>query len=110
MMAVEQTGLGSLLSARAPLVGRDDEVQTLEQALAAVRAGQTRLCTILGPAGIGKTRLVQDFILREREKSESPVKVFRGSARDTATSYGMFARLLRQRFGLVEGMDEEQAK
>jgi len=91
-------------------LGRDEEMATLIASLDAVRQGQTRIVTLLGPAGIGKTRLVQDFILQQRERGGPPVKVFRGSARDLSTSYGLFARLLRARFGLVEGMDVEAAK
>ena len=101
----------STLHARAPLLGRDDELAVLGAALDRVRAGQTRIITVNGPAGIGKTRLVQEFILRQRERTDvAPLKVYRGSARDTSTSYGLFARLLRARFGLVEGMDPEAAR
>jgi tetratricopeptide (TPR) repeat protein len=109
-MTTERLPLGSVQTARAPLLGRDDELAILEQAMAKARGGQTRLVSLLGPAGIGKTRLIQEFILREREKGGLPLKVFRGSARDLSTSYGLFARLLRARFGLVEGMDPEAAK
>ena len=49
-----------------------------------MRAGQTRIVTLLGSAGIGKSRLIQDFILRQRERGgAAPVKVYRGSARDS---------------------------
>lgn len=111
-MSVQQAGLGSLLHTRAALLGRDHEMGVLEKTLSEVRTGETRIVTLLGGAGIGKTRLIQDFILRQRERrrGQAPVKVFRGSSRDLTTSYGLFARLLRARFGLVEGMDPEQAK
>ena len=101
-------GVSAQLHTRAPLVGREDELESLELALEEVRGGQTRIVTFLGPAGIGKTRLIQDFIIRQREKGS--LKVFRGSARDISTSYGLFAKLLRARFGLVEGMDPDDAK
>ncbi len=111
-MSVQKAGLGSLLHTRASLLGRGHEMGVLEEALTQVREGNTRIVTLLGGAGIGKTRLIQDFILRQRERRAgmTPVKVFRGSSRDLTTSYGLFARLLRARFGLVEGMDPEQAK
>ncbi len=118
-MTAERTPLGSVQSARAPLLGRDDELAILDQAMNRVRKGETRLVSLLGPAGIGKTRLIQEFILKQREQQFSgpdggldspPLKVFRGSARDLSTSYGLFTRLLRARFGLVEGMDAEAAK
>ena len=110
-MSQERKGLTSTLLARATLVGRQDELKALEDAVQSARDGEARIATVLGPAGIGKSRLVDDFIQRQREKGGTPpLKVFRGSARDLATSYGLFARLLRSRFGLVEGMDGEQAK
>jgi len=110
-MSVQKTGLSSQLHTQAPLVGREQELESLEAALQAVRGGETRIVTLLGPAGIGKSRVIQDFILRERDRpGAKPAKVFRGSARDVKTSYGLFARLLRARFGLIEGMEPEVAK
>jgi len=44
-----------------PLVGRADEVATLRAAVAAARAGEVRLVEIVGEAGIGKTRLVEEL-------------------------------------------------
>ncbi|MBI4701040.1 MAG: tetratricopeptide repeat protein [Deltaproteobacteria bacterium] len=105
------TGWGSERGARAPLLGRDEEMRLLDEAMETMRSrAEARVVTVLGPAGIGKTRLIQDFILRQREGTKRPLKVFRGSARDLPTSYGIFARLLRARFGLVEGMNPEAAK
>jgi tetratricopeptide (TPR) repeat protein len=110
-MTHQRSALGAVQTARAPLLGRDDEMAALEGAIKKVRAGETRLVTLFGPAGIGKTRLVQELILRQRQASQNPpLKVFWGSARDMSTSYGLFTRLLRARFGLVEGMDPEAAK
>ncbi len=43
------------------LYGRTEEVQTLLQALERVAAGHSELCLIAGPAGIGKTSLVQEI-------------------------------------------------
>jgi class 3 adenylate cyclase/tetratricopeptide (TPR) repeat protein len=44
------------------LVGRDDELALLKQAYVRVTAGRScHLFTILGPAGVGKSRLVREF-------------------------------------------------
>jgi len=46
------------------LIGRAAEVAALGAALADVRCGQGRLVLVEGDAGIGKTRLVEDFAAR----------------------------------------------
>jgi DNA-binding SARP family transcriptional activator/tetratricopeptide (TPR) repeat protein len=49
----------------APLVGRDEELRQLEAACAsATREHVTMLVTVIGEAGLGKTRLVQEFAAR----------------------------------------------
>src|ERR1700730_4089943 len=92
------------------LVGRAAEMRELERAYAMAREKkQARTVTVLGATGIGKTRLVRDFLVRSREGGQAP-RVFRGTARDGGPAYEVFARVLRARFGIVEGMDAEAAK
>jgi class 3 adenylate cyclase/tetratricopeptide (TPR) repeat protein len=43
-----------------PLVGRDREIETLIDAVDAVRAGEGRAIELVGPAGIGKSRLTEE--------------------------------------------------
>jgi class 3 adenylate cyclase/tetratricopeptide (TPR) repeat protein len=51
------------LQPSSPLIGRDDELDELRRSLSRVtRRGQVRLVTVLGPPGIGKTRLVREFL------------------------------------------------
>ena len=96
---------------RAVLVGRQPEMRVLEEALHDVtRRGVCRIVTIIGAAGVGKTRLVRDFLLRMRTSEPKPPRVFRGSAREGGAAYEVFARVLRARFGIVEGLDPEAAK
>ncbi len=94
------------------LKGRADELRELDAALADVRnRGLTRAITILGAAGIGKTRLVRDFLGNVSRGSKAGMpRVFRGNAPDQGGAYAVFARSLRARFGIVEGMDPEAAK
>lgn len=47
-----------------PLVGRDGALRQLEQAYARARAGQGGIILIAGEAGIGKSRLIQEFAAR----------------------------------------------
>lgn len=96
---------------RAPLTGRDAALERLLTAARLAREpGSCRVVTVLGPSGIGKSRLVHEALLAVRVEAEVPLRVYRGSARALQLSYGVFARLLRSRFGLVEGMDAEAAK
>ncbi len=102
-------GFGSI-DRRAALVGRAAELRELDIALRAVREeGRSREITLIGTAGMGKTRLVRDFLSKQRTDPNAP-RVFRGSAREGGSVYDVFARLLRARFGIVEGMAPEVAK
>ncbi|MBL8611200.1 MAG: tetratricopeptide repeat protein [Myxococcales bacterium] len=95
---------------RAMLAGRAGDMRELEESLREVREHRTvRAVTILGPAGIGKSRLVRDFLAKARE-GDAPPRVYRGAAREGDKAYGVVARLFRSRFGLVEGMDLEAQK
>jgi class 3 adenylate cyclase/tetratricopeptide (TPR) repeat protein len=52
----------------APFVGRGGELEQLVQAYArAVRDSSCQLFTVLGPAGIGKSRLVLEFVESQRD-------------------------------------------
>lgn len=47
----------------APLIGRDSDLQNLREAL-----GRSCLVTIVGAAGVGKSRIAQEILVREAEK------------------------------------------
>ena len=51
-----------------PLVGRDDEVRDVQAALA-----RSCLVTLVGVAGVGKTRLAQEILAREAERPGAAV-------------------------------------
>src|SRR5215210_7429934 len=54
----------------APLVGREEELAQLQQAHArAVREGSSHLFTLLGPPGIGKSRLAREFLAARGEEA-----------------------------------------
>ena len=64
-MLLQVDGLASGRSRRVnvPLVGRDRELRTLEDALErTVAIGRGHVVTVLGGPGLGKTRLVTDFV------------------------------------------------
>jgi class 3 adenylate cyclase/tetratricopeptide (TPR) repeat protein len=66
---VAAAGRAPRLQAPGPLtkfVAREVELQTLEQLLAEVREGSGRAVAIGGEAGVGKSRLVREFLRRHR--------------------------------------------
>ncbi len=94
------------------MVGRGRELAALEDAMADVKASrEARVVSLVGPAGIGKSRLAYEFFQRLETPDEGEeVRVFRGSARGSEGAYAAFERILRARFGLTDGMDPEAAK
>ena len=50
------------MAAAERLVGREDDLGFLSSRLGLARAGSGRLLVVCGPAGIGKTRLVEEFV------------------------------------------------
>ncbi len=90
---------------RAPLVGRGPQLRELEEALTdATEKGQPQTVTILGAAGIGKTRLLHEFLSNVRKRER--VQTFRGTSRENGPAYGVVQRILRARFGIIEGADK----
>ena len=80
-----------------PLVGRDDELARLHDAVAAVTAGQGASVELVADAGIGKTRLVEELRaldglvrarhrdLRGRTRAAAPTRVGRAAAQPVRT-------------------------
>lgn len=98
------------LSIRAPLVGRTAELSELDDALArALSANDPQVVTIVGGAGVGKTRLVDEIFSRIAGR-ERRVRTFRGSARDGGPAFEVVARVLRARFGMSDPMEAEAAR
>ncbi|MEO5939873.1 MAG: AAA family ATPase, partial [Candidatus Limnocylindrales bacterium] len=59
----------------APFVGREAEMDVLREAFEEAAASRTaRLVTVIGDAGVGKTRLISDFI----DRVQADATVFRG--------------------------------
>src|SRR5579875_500723 len=65
----------------APLIGRSLELTLMHATYARVLAErQPHLITLLGPSGIGKSRLVREFIEREQAKARSTAGTDQGPA------------------------------
>ena len=78
-----------------PLVGRDEELRRLENAYANAREDRhCRVVTVLGEAGIGKTRLGREFVASVRE--EAQVLVGRCVSYGEGATYLPIAEIVRQ--------------
>ena len=85
------------------LVGRDAELDTLRDALAAARGGRGRYVELSGAPGVGKTRLVDAL---RHEAPGMPVLLATCEARGGATPYAPWRELLVE---LVDAPWEEPA-
>ena len=86
------TGGGQL-----PLVGRDVELAQLQAAIDAARAGAGRAVDVVGDAGIGKSRLVQEAL---EQADDVRVVTVVGEPYRSAIPYAAVRRLLRDALGL----------
>ncbi len=92
----------------APFVGRDDELRLLKELFhATTREDRTRLVSVIGPAGIGKTRLAWEFLkyldgLVERVWFHTG----RSPAYGEGISFWALGEMVRRRAGLLETDDE----
>ncbi len=83
----------TLPSLHAPLVGRDEALRHLEHALARARSGCGQIVLISGEAGIGKSRLLQEFA----SAWQGRVRVLVGSGREAGQDlpYGLLLEALQ---------------
>ncbi|KUI28676.1 hypothetical protein AU195_00155 [Mycobacterium sp. IS-1496] len=90
------------------LVGRDAENHELVRILDHALAGSGATATIVGPPGIGKTRLTQETLVSASERGFAVVTTYCEShSRDVA--FHVITRLLRSMFGL-DPADNEAAR
>jgi predicted ATPase len=95
---------------RAELIGREKELAGLADALAAVRAGRGQIVTLIGEAGVGKSRLIAEL----KELALAPVADqprplwLEGRCLDVgmAVSYWPFLDLLRAHFAFTPEDDD----
>jgi class 3 adenylate cyclase/predicted negative regulator of RcsB-dependent stress response len=92
-----------------PLVGRVNELEMLERALERSRAERTfELLTLLGPAGVGKSRIVQEFL----DVGASPATVLRGRCLSygEGITYFPLAEVVRGAAGIATGDSPSSAR
>jgi class 3 adenylate cyclase/tetratricopeptide (TPR) repeat protein len=100
---VRAAEIGALLGARdaervaLPLIGREEELAVLGQALDDVRAGRGCLVDVVGEPGIGKSRLVAELLSGVEDVAvvTAPCEQY-----ESSTAYFPFRRLLRDILGV----------
>jgi class 3 adenylate cyclase/tetratricopeptide (TPR) repeat protein len=102
-------GARSTTQADLPLVGRAREVAALDAEFRRSVAGpESRLVTLLGEAGVGKTRLIEEFVRSIADEAA----VLRGRCLSYGDGITFFplAEVLRQAAGIVPEDGEEEAR
>lgn len=95
-----------------PFVGRQDELRLLKDQLhATTRENRARMVSIIGEAGIGKSRLSAELIRYIDGITES-IYYHRGRspAYGDGVTFWALGEMIRQRAGIVEGEDSGQAR
>lgn len=102
-----------------PLIGRDSELERLSSALASLQQGLGQIVVILGEAGIGKTRLVQETMQQEvpAELGETSAPALslrwlegRSLSYGSALSFWPITQLILADLGLSNGDAEPKIK
>jgi hypothetical protein len=95
----------------APLVGRDDELAALETLYGrVVREGAPQLVTLVGEAGVGKSRLLREFERRLAEHPSKPtVRTGRCLPYGTGIVFWALGEVLRAECGIVDSDSSDEA-
>jgi len=95
----------------APLIGREDESSLLLSMFdRVVREERPHLVTVIGQAGVGKTRLLREFAaqLAEREQ-KTAFRIGRCPAYGAGLAYWALGEIIRGQFEIVDTDDSELA-
>jgi class 3 adenylate cyclase len=92
----------------APVVGREEELATLEDLFQQCLPASCRLVSIVAPAGLGKSRLVREFIQRIRGRA----RVTRGDCLPygEGVTYWPIAELIQDLAGFAQTDDFDEAR
>ena len=111
-VVAERGGRNRSDTLEAPFVGRDDELRLLKDLFhATTREHRARLVSVVGPAGIGKSRLAWEFL--KYVDGLSDVVWWhdgRSPAYGDGISFWALGEMVRARCGLLEGDDERTTR
>jgi tetratricopeptide (TPR) repeat protein len=89
-----------------PLVGRDEELQSLQTAFDDARAGTMSTVTVFGAPGIGKSRLLREFASRVQAQGACVIEAS-GRPDDSLLAYGLLLQVLRELFDVPPVIDRD---
>jgi class 3 adenylate cyclase len=107
-VVAQRRGVGRADALEAPFVGRDEELRQLKDLFhATTREGRPRLVSVMGPGGIGKSRVAWEF-LKYVDGLVEPVWWHEGRspAYGEGISFWALGEMVRGRAGLQEADDE----
>jgi class 3 adenylate cyclase/tetratricopeptide (TPR) repeat protein len=98
-------------ASESPLVGRQQELDALDSLYErVVREGTSHLVTVVGEAGVGKSRVLREFELRLSEHPSAPaVRTGRCLPYGSGIVFWALGEVLRAECGIVESDSSEQA-
>jgi class 3 adenylate cyclase/tetratricopeptide (TPR) repeat protein len=92
-----------------PLMGRDAELQALVDVYRAAAAGRGGVAVLTGEPGVGKSRLVYEF-LRRLDESDALELAATCQSYSGSIAYFAIAQLVRRLVGVSEGMNDGQIR
>ncbi len=95
-----------------PLVGRDAELGQMQAAFDRVAAGRAEVLGLLGEAGVGKSRLLDEWLARLEAAGRLAHATVRRAAASSAGEppYGILAAFVRQGYGIAPTDPPEGAR
>jgi predicted ATPase/class 3 adenylate cyclase len=101
-----------ILGLSAPLIGRDAEMARMIGSLDLACGGTAQLVRLVGEAGIGKSRLVDEFVTRTRDEDRfAGVAIRRAVCSPLGEqSYGTLAAVLRSAYGIAHKASAAEAQ
>ncbi len=97
--------------ASTPLIGREEESEILSSLFdRVVREERSHLVTVIGQAGVGKSRLLRELAAEVAERQDSPLmRVGRCPAYGSGLAYWALGEIVRDQFQIVDTDDSDAA-
>ena len=108
---VAVAGASATTRASTPLIGREEESERLLALFdRVVRDERPHLVTVMGQAGVGKTRLLRELATHVGERADTPMmRVGRCPAYGSGLAYWALGEVVREQFQIVDTDDSELA-